>query len=99
MFTKVARVGDVQVGRSKKVMVGDLEIALWNAKGKIYAINNVCPHQHFSSLHEGTLEGICVTCPMHGWTFSLETGEATSGGGKAFVYTVEVRGDQVFVDI
>ena len=99
MFTKVARVSDVQVGRSKKVIVGDLEIALWNAKGKIYAINNVCPHQHFSSLHEGTLEGICVTCPMHGWTFSLETGEATSGEGKALVYTVEVRGDQVFVDI
>jgi len=99
MFTKVARVGEIQVGRSKKIMVGDFEIALWNAKGRIYAINNVCPHQHFSSLHEGTLEGICVTCPMHGWTFSLDTGKAISGGGRASVYSVEIRGDHVFVDI
>jgi len=99
MFTKVAVVGDIQVGRSRKVAVGSTEIALWNAKGRIYAINNVCPHQHFSSLHEGMLDGICVTCPMHGWTFSLETGKATSGEGKAVVYTVELRGDQVFVDL
>ena len=98
MFTKVASVSEVPVGRSKKINLGDTEIALWNSQGRFYAINNICPHQHFSSLHEGMLEGECVTCPMHGWTFSLLTGEATVGDGRAVVYNVKVQGDDVYVE-
>jgi 3-phenylpropionate/trans-cinnamate dioxygenase ferredoxin subunit len=96
-YVEVARASELSDGRSKLVKVGDLEIAVWRVDGKFYAVNNVCPHQHFSTLHQGTLEGLNLTCPMHGWTYSLETGEATTGNGRAKVYSVKVDGDRVFI--
>ena len=74
------------------------QIVLWRVNGKIYALNNFCPHQHIAALHQGTLEHLCVTCPMHGWTFSLETGAATFGSGRAKTFRVKVEGDSVFVE-
>jgi nitrite reductase/ring-hydroxylating ferredoxin subunit len=75
-----------------------VQIALWRVEGKIYAINNVCPHQHFSKLNEGTLEGLYVTCPMHGWSFCLEDGQSKSGGGRARVYQVQLKGEEIFLE-
>jgi NAD(P)H-dependent nitrite reductase small subunit len=97
-FVKVARISDLPGHRGKLVRVGDEEIALWRVNGKVYAISNVCPHQHFSMLHQGALEGIHVTCPMHGWTFSLEDGNPSSGNGRAKTYQVRVVGEDVFVE-
>jgi nitrite reductase/ring-hydroxylating ferredoxin subunit len=98
-YVKVARVSEVGEGRSKKVKIGAEEIALWRVNGNFYAINNVCAHQHFSALHEGTLDGLKVSCPMHGWTYSLETGVAESGSGRVKTYRVGIDGDDVFLEI
>jgi nitrite reductase (NADH) small subunit len=97
-FVKVARSSDLRNRGSKLVHVEGEEIALWRAGGKIYAINNVCPHQHFSMLHQGTLDDLHVTCPMHGWTFSLENGNPRFGNGRAKTYQVKVVGEDVFVE-
>src|ERR1700690_3700625 len=69
-FVKVARFSDIAEGKSARVSLGDDEIALWRVRGKLYAIGNVCSHQHFSELHRGILSGLTVACPMHGWTYS-----------------------------
>jgi len=97
-FVKVARKADIPQQRSKLIHLGEEEIALWHVKGRFYAINNVCPHQHIPALHKGTLEGIKVTCPMHGWTYSLETGVAEFGNGRVKTYQVRVEGDDVLVE-
>jgi nitrite reductase/ring-hydroxylating ferredoxin subunit len=97
-FVKVGCLSDVLEKQGKLVRVSDEEIALWRAGGKIYAINNVCPHQHFSMLHQGTLDDLHVTCPMHGWTFSLENGNPRFGNGRAKTYQVKVVGEDVFVE-
>jgi len=97
-FVRVARCSEIPERRSKLVHVEGEEIALWCVNGKFYAINNVCPHQHFSKLHEGTLEGLYVTCPMHGWSFCLEDGLPQLGNGKARVYRVKVEGGDVLVE-
>lgn len=39
--------------------------------GQISAIGDRCPHR-FASLHLGTLEDDCVSCPYHGLTFSSD---------------------------
>lgn len=98
-FAKVARVSEISEKRGRLVNLEGEEIALWRVEGKIYAINNVCPHQHFSMLHQGTLDGTYLTCPMHGWTFSLENGIPKTGNGRAKVYQVKVEGDDVLVEI
>jgi nitrite reductase (NADH) small subunit len=97
-FVHVARVREIPDRRSKKIILGDREIALWHVGDKFYAIGNVCPHQHFSSLHQGILDGLFLTCPMHGWTYSLETGIASVGNGRVPTYRVEVRGEDVFLE-
>ena len=97
-FMRVARCSDVPERRSKLVHLEGEEIALWRVNGKFYAINNVCPHQHFSKLHEGTLDGLYITCPMHGWSFCLEDGRPQLGNGRASVYRVMVEGGDIFVE-
>ena len=96
-FVKVARLSDIAEGRSARIRLGDDDIALWHVRGKLYAIGNVCSHQHFSELHRGILSGLTVACPMHGWTYSLETGVAVSGSGRVRTYEVKVEGGNVLI--
>lgn len=96
-FVKVAKTSEVFEKKAKLIRLGDEDIALWHVDGKFYAINNVCAHQHFSALHQGELDGLKVTCPMHGWTYSLETGKAVSGDGCVKTYQVKVEGEFVWI--
>ena len=97
-YVRVARLSEIAEGKSVRVKLGDDEIALWHVRGKLYAIGNVCSHQHFSELHRGILSGLTVACPMHGWTYSLETGVALSGSGRVGTYAVKVEGDDVYIE-
>jgi len=85
---RIGRGEDVAEGQGTRVRLDGYDIALWRVQGRLHAIANTCPHQHVSALHSGTLEDRCVTCPMHGWSFSLETGLAVLGNGRVRVYPV-----------
>jgi len=65
----------------------------------VYALNNVCAHQHFSVLHQGEICAKQVSCPMHGWTYSLDSGIATTGNGRVKTYPVKIQGSDVFVGV
>jgi len=97
-FVKVGRIAEVAEKRGKCVTVGDEEVALWRVDGKVFAISNVCPHQHVSGLHMGVLKGLSVACPMHGWTYSLETGAVEEGDGRVKTYRVLVLGGDIYVE-
>jgi nitrite reductase (NADH) small subunit len=56
---------------------------------RILAIEDHCPHKA-GPLSQGIVHGAAVTCPLHNWTISLETGEAL-GADKGAVKTVRVR--------
>ncbi|HEX9007580.1 MAG TPA: Rieske 2Fe-2S domain-containing protein [Bacteroidota bacterium] len=98
-FAPVTRFSELREGRGRKVILGDQEIALWRVGAAVYAISNVCAHQHFSRLHEGTREGLTVRCPMHGWRYSLQTGEAVEGNGRVRVFPVKIQNDIVLVGL
>lgn len=97
-FVKVAVIGEFSARKSKRVTVEEVDIALFFVDGQCYAVQNDCPHQHFSALHEGILNGRELTCPMHGWTFDLSTGQPTVGSGRLKRYTVKVIGNDVLVE-
>jgi NAD(P)H-dependent nitrite reductase small subunit len=93
----VARVGDIAPNTGKIVVVGEREIALFNADGAFYALDNTCPHQG-GPLAEGWVERCEVTCPWHAWTFRLSDGKMTLGDYSSVdVFDVRVEGDQVQV--
>jgi nitrite reductase (NADH) small subunit len=48
------------------------------AKDREFAIDDSCPHKG-GPLSEGIVHGTSVTCPLHAWVFSLETGMAQGG--------------------
>jgi len=97
-FVRVAPLSAVTEGKGLKVTVGGIDIALWRVRGRLYAIGNVCAHQHFSELHHGILRGLTVSCPMHGWAYSLETGAAVTGSGRVATYRVRTEGEDVYVE-
>jgi nitrite reductase (NADH) small subunit len=59
------------------------------ADDRIFAIRNECPHKG-GPLTEGIVHGHSVTCPLHNWVISLETGEA-QGADEGAVETIPVR--------
>ena len=93
----VARAENLREGRGLRCRVGDDEVALWQVDGRYYAISAVCVHHHVSTLHEGIREGLTVSCPLHGWTYSLETGRAVRGGGRVRTYPVKVEKGEIFL--
>ena len=96
---KVATLSQVAEDRGTIVEVNGTAIALFNIKGKIYAIHNQCPHAE-GPLGEGDLEEKVVTCPWHGWQFDVTTGSNEGDPElKVETYPVEIRGEDIFVEI
>jgi nitrite reductase/ring-hydroxylating ferredoxin subunit len=98
VWVNVGRLSSLGEKRSMRIALGDEEIALWRVGGVVYAIDNVCAHQHIPALHQGTLNGLTVACPMHGWTYSLETGLSLAGNGRVRTFRVKIERDDIFVE-
>jgi NAD(P)H-dependent nitrite reductase small subunit len=96
-FKKVCSYSDLKDGIGKKVFAGDVEIALYKVDEKVYAVSNVCPHQHTHLIHEGYIEKDNVVCPVHGWMFNLQTGKMPKGNRGLDCYEVEIKDDDVYV--
>jgi nitrite reductase/ring-hydroxylating ferredoxin subunit len=62
----------------KLVSVEGTPVLLIRQSGKIYVIDNRCPHLG-CGFNGGTLEGKTIICPCHDWRFNLETGEYEDG--------------------
>ena len=56
---------------------------------RIFAIEDHCPHKG-GPLTQGIVHGAAVSCPLHNWVFSLETGKAL-GADEGAVKTIPVR--------
>lgn len=56
---------------------------------RVFAIEDHCPHKG-GPLSQGIVHGASVTCPLHNWVFSLETGQAL-GADEGQVKTIPVR--------
>ena len=81
------------------VSVDGNDIVVFKRGTTVCAMSNVCAHQHFSMLHQGPVKDFEVTCPMHGWTYDMRTGQSTTGQGRVASYPVKVQGNDVFVDV
>lgn len=85
--------------------VGSRSIGIVNTGDELFAVLNVCPHQH-APVCEGTVSGTLVPsrpgeivygmenhvirCPWHGWEFDLETGKPVFRVDKGRLLTFPV---------
>ncbi len=96
-FVKVATIQEVAPGRSKTVEVSGSKIALFNAAGRFYAMDDTCAHLG-GPLGEGTLDGAIVTCPWHGWQYDVSTGACQANPRiRLTCYEVRIDGDDVAI--
>lgn len=99
-FIAVAAVADVPVGQSIEVRYAGAQVGVFNVRGTIYAIGNICTHA-YAELHEGYVDDddCTVDCPLHGARFSLKTGHhLTLPAVKAVLaYQVKVVDGQILL--
>jgi len=99
VLTKVAKKSDIPVGSGKVVEAGGKMIAVFNCEGTFYAMDNTCKHRG-GPLGDGSLSGMVVTCPWHGWEYDVTTGEcATDRSIKVQKFDVTVEGDDILVSV
>jgi 3-phenylpropionate/trans-cinnamate dioxygenase ferredoxin subunit len=75
MPTAVCLQSELPVGATKQVIVDGKQVGLFNVRGTIYAIGNICTHA-YAELHDGYVDDddCTVDCPLHGARFDLKTG-------------------------
>ncbi len=97
-FVAVARVGEVAVGRLRRVLLGDRLICLANVDGQLYALDDDCPHIG-AALSQGALDGATLTCPLHLAQFDVRSGHVTRGPARANarVYAIRIEGERILV--
>ncbi len=95
---KVAETHEVPPGTAKAVDLEGRPVALFNIDGTYYAIGDACTHR--GALSEGNLEGTTVTCPLHGATYDVTTGNVLGPPAPEGVahYNVQVDGNDIKVE-
>ncbi|MFQ5914211.1 MAG: Rieske (2Fe-2S) protein [Nitrospinota bacterium] len=97
-FVRVGALEDFPEGHGRIVSAARKPVAVFNAGGKIYAVNNICPHMG-GPIGAGKVDGTVVSCPYHHMRFDLQTGRsADSFGHPLQTYTVKVEGGGVWID-
>jgi nitrite reductase/ring-hydroxylating ferredoxin subunit len=97
---KVAETNDVPPGTATAVEADGHRIALFNHAGGYYAIDDVCTHRG-GPLSEGEVNATVVTCPLHGATFDITTGNVLGPPAPEGVasYKVQIDGNDIKVEL
>lgn len=98
-FVKVADLDELAEGKPRAVRVEGQSVALFKHNGNIYATDNQCPHMGYP-LTRGRVRGGVLTCDWHGWSYDMGGGGCFTGGcDDLATFPVEVREEEVFIDI
>ncbi len=99
MWQKSLKISEIQEGQGKVTVLNGKEIALFKHEGKIYVLDNLCPHRG-GPLGEGSLDGSDVTCPWHAWSFDVKTGKCqTAPDINQPIYEVKIDGEDILVNV
>ncbi|OOG26827.1 nitrite reductase (NAD(P)H) small subunit [Thioalkalivibrio denitrificans] len=77
---------------------GDLAV-FRTSDDRVFALRDACPHRG-GPLSQGIVHGNRVTCPLHNWVISLDSGEATGPDtGCTDTYPVRIEAGRVFLGL
>ena len=95
----VGALDDVPVRGARIVKTVAGCIALFRtAENEVFALEDRCPHKG-GPLSSGIVHGRSVTCPLHNWVISLETGEAQGADeGSTTAFTVQIEERRLLMD-
>ncbi len=88
----IGHISDIPLRGARCVKTPQGKIAVFRtSENEAFAIEDHCPHKG-GPLSQGIVHGNAVTCPLHNWVISLETGKAL-GADEGEVRTIRVRND------
>ena len=89
-WIRVCQLEDIPVRGARVVRTESGCIALFRtAEQEVFALDDKCPHKS-GPLSQGIVHGRSVTCPLHNWVISLETGKAL-GADEGQVRTIPLK--------
>jgi nitrite reductase (NADH) small subunit len=99
-WAPIGSITDLPLRGARCVNTPEGRIAVFRtADDRVFAIEDRCPHKG-GPLSQGIVHGAAVTCPLHNWVISLETGRAL-GADEGGVRTIPVKreGDRLFISL
>lgn len=92
VWKRVCVLGDIPPLGSRVLHSPLGDIAIFRAAGdEVFALRDQCAHKK-GPLSQGIVHGRSVTCPLHGWKYDLDTGQAQApdvGATPGFKVKVE----------
>jgi len=98
-FVKICHISEISEEGGRNFQLDDeTEIALFKVNGEIYAIDNVCPHNHIPLMFRGNVNDMYVSCPVHGFEYHLKTGKQPEKTGCSIrIFEVKIQDSSIFV--
>ena len=92
VWQEVGSLSDIPVRGSRRFTHDGFRIAVFRtASDQVYALHDRCPHKG-GPLSEGIAHDNCVTCPLHNWVISLESGKAQGAdSGRTNTFPVKIH--------
>jgi nitrite reductase (NADH) small subunit len=85
---KLGPVSAIPRGEGRTYRVGDQRIAVFRSReGRVFATQAECPHRG-GPLADGLVGGTTLVCPLHEWSFDLQSGMALNGSCGLRTYPV-----------
>ncbi len=99
-WTAIGLLSDIPVKGSRCIKLGSTTIGIFRtAEDEVYALEDKCPHKN-GPLSQGIVHDNCVTCPLHNWVISLQSGQAQGADeGSVRTYRVRIVEEEVQIDI
>ena len=100
MEVKLCSLDDIPVLGARVVQHEGGAIAVFRtARDEVYALEDRCAHKN-GPLSQGIVHGDSVTCPLHGWNYSLADGIAKAPDeGRVRSYAVRVDNGVVYLGL
>ena len=77
---------------------GDIAV-FRTADDRVFALHDRCAHKN-GPLSQGIVHGDKVTCPLHGWNFNLQNGQAVApDAGSCATFAVKEEAGQVYLEV
>jgi nitrite reductase (NADH) small subunit len=95
----VAALDDIPVRGARVIKTREGCVAVFRtASDEVFALDNTCPHKQ-GPLSEGIVHSAAVTCPLHNWVISLETGLVQGPDeGQVTTYPARVEEGRIHID-
>lgn len=99
-WIKVGTLQNIPVRGARCFKHNDVNYAVFrNSDDAIYVLKDSCPHKG-GPLSQGIVHDGSVTCPLHNWVISLETGQAQGADkGKTPCYPSRIIDNEIQVQL